>query len=127
MEQCPPIHCLGKCYATPSVSSGDERPRIEVHAPEAIVLANLVQGDTRRLSEYLARGGYTVLESALLATELAEIEPITVLQAQMRHADVRTTLKVYAHLIPQSQRDSMERIANRSIATNVPNGTRAIA
>jgi len=29
-----------------------------------------------------------------LATELAESEPITVLQAQMRHADVRTTLKV---------------------------------
>ena len=42
-----------------------------------------------------------------LATELAESEPITVLQTQMRHADV-TTLKVYAHVIPQSQRDSME-------------------
>ena len=62
-----------------------------------------------------------------LATELAESEPITVLQAQMRHADVRRTLKVYAHVIPQSQRDSMERIANRSIGTKVPNGTRAIA
>jgi len=35
----------------------------------------------------------------------------------MRHADVRTTLKVYARLIPQSQRDSMERIAQRSIGT----------
>jgi len=58
-----------------------------------------------------------------LATELAESEPITVLQAQMRHADVRTTLKVYAHVIPQSQRNSMERIANRSIGTSVPNGT----
>jgi integrase len=58
-----------------------------------------------------------------LATELAENEPITVLQTQMRHADVRTTLKVYAHVIPQSQRDSMERIAKRSIGTNVPIGT----
>ena len=58
-----------------------------------------------------------------LATELAESEPITVLQTQMRHADVRTTLKVYAHVIPQSQRDSMERIAKRSIGTNVPIGT----
>ena len=55
-----------------------------------------------------------------LATELAQSEPITVLQTQMRHADVRTTLKVYAHVIPQSQRDSMERIARRSIGTNVP-------
>jgi hypothetical protein len=33
----------------------------------------------------------------------------------MRPADVRTTLKVYAHVIRQSQRDSMERIAHRSI------------
>jgi integrase len=62
-----------------------------------------------------------------LATELAESEPITVLQAQMRHADVRTTLKVYAHVIPQSQRESMERIASRSIGTNVPNGTGLVA
>lgn len=62
-----------------------------------------------------------------LATELAQTEPITVLQTQMRHADVRTTLKVYAHVIPQSQRDSMERIAKRSIGTNVPIGTRAVA
>ena len=50
-----------------------------------------------------------------LATELAETAPITVLQTQMRHADVRTTLRVYAHVIPDSQRESMERIANRSI------------
>src|SRR5882757_4676214 len=40
-----------------------------------------------------------------LATELAEASvPITVLQTQMRHADVKTTLRVYAHIIPQSQR-----------------------
>ena len=50
-----------------------------------------------------------------LATELAETEPITVLQTQMRHADVRTTLRVYAHVIPDSQQESMERITNRSI------------
>ena len=62
-----------------------------------------------------------------LATELAESEPITVLQTQLRHADVRTTLKVYAHVIPQSQRDSMERIAKRSIGTNVPIGAEAVA
>ena len=60
-----------------------------------------------------------------LATELAENEPITVLQTQMRHADVRTTLKIYAHVIPQSQRESMERVARRSIGTNVPIGTGA--
>jgi integrase len=46
-----------------------------------------------------------------LATELAEASvPLTVLQNQLRHADVKTTLKVYAHVIPQSQRDAMENI-----------------
>jgi integrase len=46
-----------------------------------------------------------------LATELVDnAVPITVLQSQLRHADVRTTLKIYAHLIPQSQRDAMEDI-----------------
>jgi integrase len=46
-----------------------------------------------------------------LATELAEAAvPLPVLQNQMRHADVKTTLKIYAHVIPQSQRDAMENI-----------------
>jgi integrase len=46
-----------------------------------------------------------------LATELVDNSvPVTVLQSQLRHADVRTSLKVYAHLIPQSQRDAMEKI-----------------
>jgi len=56
-----------------------------------------------------------------LATELANAgEPLPVLQQQMRHADVRTTLAVYAHAIPASQREAMERAA---IGTNVPIGT----
>jgi integrase len=51
-----------------------------------------------------------------LATELAESSvPITVLQAQMRHADVKTTLKVYAHAIPQTQRDAMEQVGRQSL------------
>jgi integrase len=47
-----------------------------------------------------------------LATELADKNtPIPVLQKQMRHADVRTTLSVYTHVIPQSQRDAMEAVS----------------
>jgi integrase len=47
-----------------------------------------------------------------LATELADKNtPIPVLQKQMRHADVRTTLSVYAHVIPQSQREAMEAVS----------------
>jgi integrase len=47
-----------------------------------------------------------------LATELADKStPIPVMQQQMRHADVRTTLRVYAHVILQTQRDAMEAIS----------------
>jgi len=46
-----------------------------------------------------------------LATELAEASvPLTVLQNQLRHADVKTTLRVYSHVIPQTQRDAMEQL-----------------
>jgi len=56
-----------------------------------------------------------------LATELAEASvPLTVLQQQLRHADVKTTLRVYAHAIPETQRAAMEMI---SIGTEVPIGT----
>lgn len=56
-----------------------------------------------------------------LATELANASvPIPVLQQQMRHADVKTTLRVYAHVIPASQREAMENVA---IGTAVPIGT----
>jgi integrase len=58
-----------------------------------------------------------------LATELANAgEPLPVLQQQMRHADVRTTLAVYAHAIPATQREAMERA---SISTLAPIGTQA--
>jgi integrase len=55
-----------------------------------------------------------------LATELAEASvPLTVLQNQLRHADVKTTLKIYAHVIPQSQRDAMENLGVQSLRSNI--------
>jgi integrase len=56
-----------------------------------------------------------------LATALVEASaPISVLQTQMRHADVATTLRIYTHVIQQSQRDAMESIGtNGAIGTNV--------
>lgn len=56
-----------------------------------------------------------------LATELAEASvPLTVLQTQLRHASVTTTLKIYAHVIPQSQRDAMENVGGaQSLLSNV--------
>ncbi len=55
-----------------------------------------------------------------LATELVEASvPVTVLQSQLRHADAKTTLKVYAHAIPQSQRDAMENVGGQSLRSTV--------
>jgi len=68
------------------------------------------------------RGGLHAFRHGL-ASELADASvPITVLQTQMRHTDVKTTLKIYAHVIPQSQRDAMERV-NLTIGTEIPIGT----
>jgi len=48
-----------------------------------------------------------------LATELVENSvPLSVLQNQLRHADVKTTLRVYSHVIPESQRNAMEQLGN---------------
>lgn len=64
-----------------------------------------------------------------LATELAQRSvPLPDLQKQMRHADVRTTLRIYSHSIPSSQRAAMERLADSlSIGTNAPIGTQSEA
>ncbi len=37
-----------------------------------------------------------------------------------RHADVKTTLKIYAHVIPQSQRDAMEKVGGQSLPNPLP-------
>jgi Phage integrase family len=45
-----------------------------------------------------------------LATELADSSvPLPVLQQQLRHADVRTTLRIYTRVIPESQRKQWSR------------------
>ena len=54
-----------------------------------------------------------------LATELLrDRTPFLDLQKQMRHADVNTTIRLYGHVIPKSQRTTMERIAKRAIRTS---------
>jgi len=59
------VYCFGKCYAAPAISSGDERPRIELRAAEPFVLFNVANGGARTLAAYAARGGYKALELAL--------------------------------------------------------------
>jgi integrase len=50
-----------------------------------------------------------------LATALVEASvPLSVLQKQMRHSDVATTLRIYTHAIPQSQRDAMQAMSTQA-------------
>jgi integrase len=60
-----------------------------------------------------------------LATELANAgTPLPAFQAQMRHADIKTTLRVYAHVIPQAQREAVESAAiSTAIGSVIPIGT----
>lgn len=54
-----------------------------------------------------------------LATELVQrAVPLPDVQKQMRHADIKTTLKIYAHAIPASQRAAMENLANEVAESN---------
>jgi len=49
-----------------------------------------------------------------VASELIDSgAPISVVQTQMRHSDPRITLGIYGHVIPQSQRDAIESLADR--------------
>jgi hypothetical protein len=53
--------------------------------------------------------------------------PVPALQAQMRNGDVRRTLRIYAHVVQQTQRDAMEgaAIMSTAIGTGVPIGKEA--
>jgi integrase len=47
-----------------------------------------------------------------VATSLIDRDAsITIMGAQLRHSDPRITLGLYAHVVPQSQRDAIERLA----------------
>ena len=76
--------------------------------------ANVVRIGLKPVLKRLGIAGHDVGLHAFrhgLATELVEAAaPLTVLQHQLRHADIKTTLKLYSHVIPQSQRDAMEQV-----------------
>jgi integrase len=63
-------------------------------------------------------GGFHAFRHAV-ATELIDSgAPITVVQAQLRHSDARTTLGRYGHVIPTSQRNAVAALADRIRGSN---------
>jgi NADH:ubiquinone oxidoreductase subunit F (NADH-binding) len=62
ITQEPRVYCLGQCFVAPSISNGDPRPNVAIHARHGIVLERLACGGARTLDAY---GGYRTLEKAL--------------------------------------------------------------
>ena len=58
----PRVYCLGQCFVAPSISNGDRRPDVAIHARQGIVLERLVRGDTRTLDAY---GSYSTFAKAV--------------------------------------------------------------
>jgi integrase len=91
-------------------ASPDGRPRSRTN-----VVRNGLKPVLRKLGIPDAETGLHAFRHGL-ATELAErAVPLTVLQNQLRHASVTTTLKIYAHVIPESQRLAMESIGLQQV------------
>jgi NADH:ubiquinone oxidoreductase subunit F (NADH-binding) len=61
----PRVSCLGKCYASPATAQTRARPVATVAAPRPVVLERIIEGPTRTLAEYVARGGYRAIDRAL--------------------------------------------------------------
>jgi len=61
----PRIACLGRCFEAPVIGLDRARPRIEVHAREAVVLGRLARGVDAGLAAYQSAGGGAALVQAL--------------------------------------------------------------
>jgi NADH:ubiquinone oxidoreductase subunit F (NADH-binding) len=59
------VYCFGKCYRSPAAARDPERPLVAVHAREAIVLRDIVDGGGLTLEAFRSRGGYRALQLAL--------------------------------------------------------------
>jgi NADH:ubiquinone oxidoreductase subunit F (NADH-binding) len=56
----PRVYCLGRCYRAPAAASDpDVEARIEMHAPQSIVLDGILDGP-ESLDDYRQRGGYAI-------------------------------------------------------------------
>jgi NADH:ubiquinone oxidoreductase subunit F (NADH-binding) len=59
------VYCLGKCHAAPAATSDEQRPALEVHSAQGVVLGRILEGASRAFSEYVRVGGYQAIQMAL--------------------------------------------------------------
>jgi len=60
----------------------------------------------------IALAGFHAFRHGVATTLIDRGASITTVGAQLRHSDPRITLGLYAHVVPQSQRDAVEGLAN---------------
>jgi integrase len=81
------------------------------------VVVHVLHPELRKLGIPTLNAGLHAFRHGL-ATALVEASaPISVLQTQMRHSDVSTTLRLYTHAILQSHRAAMEGVGLQSVGT----------
>jgi len=66
----------------------------------------------RKLGISATNTGLHAFRHTLATNLVGRSVPLTVLRQQMRHKDERTTLRIYAHVIPAQHREVMEQVGN---------------
>ncbi|MEB2793112.1 MAG: NADH-quinone oxidoreductase subunit D [Caldisphaeraceae archaeon] len=72
VSQRPRTYCLGKCYSSPSSSSTQEKPIIEVRSRKSVIGKYLLKGELT-LKDYISLGGFKALEYALTSLSKRDI------------------------------------------------------
>lgn len=83
-RQTPAVYCLGKCYASPSVSGEDSVPHFACHAGRSVLLGNIASGGVTDLLEYERRGGGEARQRALRAAPADLLRMVAVSQLRGR-------------------------------------------
>ena len=76
LAQSPPVHCLGKCYDSPSSTDDESEPNIETRCPQPIILQGVADRSALDLDSYRASGGYEALKAALRRPPKAIIDAV---------------------------------------------------
>jgi integrase len=71
-----------------------------------------------RLSLGIPLAGFHAFRHGVATTLIDQGASIATVGAQLRHSDPRITLGLYAHVVPQSQRDAVEGLASALGAGN---------
>jgi integrase len=97
--------CLAKIGSAFEINN-IQRGRVKCHISE-------IQPKLRVLTSLGIRlAGFHAFRHGVATTLIDRGASITTMGAQLRHSNARITLGLYAHVVPQSQRDAIEELAD---------------